>query len=285
MTGTTLLIGGSGKTPSRIASKLGSRGIPVLLTSRKGQAGVPAGYKGVTFDWFDESTYSKPFEADSNIDTIYIVLPPPTTTADWIALSKKFIDFAKAKGVNRFLLMSVSQIEKGGPAHGQIHEYLDTIGVDYAVLRPSWFYSNFITTPGIKERDEFVTATGTGKVGFISEDDIADTAVQLLSLPKLGGTEKIIVGPDPLSYDEAVEIFSQVLGRKITHRKVSKEERIKFYTDDFGLPDQIAAMLGYMEVDLVAKGKEEEIYARPDKVVGKVKLRDFIKANKQEWLK
>lgn len=123
------------------------------------------------------------------IDTTYIILPPLTTTGDWIASTKEFVNLAKANGVNQLSLMSASPIEKSGPVYGQIHEYLDTIGVDYTVLRPSSFYANFIRTPGIKERDKFATTAGTGKVGFISENNITDTA----GLPKLRGT--ILVGP------------------------------------------------------------------------------------------
>ena len=50
MTGTVFLTGGTGKTLTRIASRLQSLDVSVLLASRKGQAGVPTGYDGVKFD-------------------------------------------------------------------------------------------------------------------------------------------------------------------------------------------------------------------------------------------
>ena len=142
MTGTILLTGGTGKTASRIAKRLQEKGIPFLLTSRKGQAAIPAEYKGVEFDWFKESTFENPFIKEK-IETVYIVFPSFDPAYDSVALVKKFIDLAKERGVKRFLLLTATMIEKGGPAHGQIHAHLDTIDVDYAVLRPSRFFSEY----------------------------------------------------------------------------------------------------------------------------------------------
>ena len=142
MTGTILLTGGTGKTAIPLANKLQSHNILVLLASRKAQFAGPVGFKTVRFDWFDEATYANPFDKDKNIDTVYIIIPPAIPGFDTIALVKKFIDLAMQRGVERFLLMSGAGVDKGAEftPHGQIHAYLDTIGVDYAVLRPSRFF-------------------------------------------------------------------------------------------------------------------------------------------------
>ena len=144
MTGTILLTGGTGKTGSRIAHKLTSRSIPVLLTSRKGQSGVPAGepIKAVSFDWFDATTYINPFNEDKDIDSVYLVFAPAGDIAQAV---KAFIDLAKTKGVKKFVLLSGVNAEKGDPSpHGQVHAFLDASGLDYAVLRPTWFFSRFL---------------------------------------------------------------------------------------------------------------------------------------------
>jgi len=284
MTGTVLLTGGTGKTSSRIADKLQKLNIPVLLTSRKGQAGAPAGQKAVKFDWYDEATHLNPFNEDKNIDTVYLIIVP-RPDSDAVAIVKKFIELAREKGVKRFLLMSASVMEKGGPApQGQIHAHLESIGVDYGVLRPSWFFGNFLTTSTIKTDDEFITATGTAKIGFISEDDIADVAVELLSSSKLGGADRIIVGPELLSYDQIAEQLSQVLGRKITHRSVSADERKKAYIQ-VGVTEQVAGMLAFVEANVVAAGSEERTYSISDKSIGKIRFVDFAEANKAVWQK
>ena len=132
---TILITGGTGKTGLKLAHLLSKAGQAVLLTSRKGE--VPQPFKGVKFDWLDPSTFTNPFDVDPAIDRVYIVAP--IGVLDAIPHVKPFIDLAVTKGVKRFVVLSGSLVGKGGPNTGKVHEYLEEIGVDYAVLRPSWF--------------------------------------------------------------------------------------------------------------------------------------------------
>ena len=127
---TILLTGGYGKTSSRLATLLKQDGFPVLVASRSGS--VPDGIESCRFDWFDESTYSNPFKAASDISALYIVAP---RALDMLTPTKGFIDHALKKGVKRFVLLSASSIECGDPAHGKIHEYIKSLNVEYGVLR------------------------------------------------------------------------------------------------------------------------------------------------------
>ena len=67
---------------------------------------------------------------------MYMVAP---MASDMLSATKPFTDYAIGKGVKRFVLLSSSAIELGGPAHGKVHEYLVEKKVDYGVLRPTWF--------------------------------------------------------------------------------------------------------------------------------------------------
>ena len=132
---TILITGGTGKTGLKLAHLLNKAGHTILLTSRKGQ--VPHPFKGVKFDWLDPSTFTNPFNADRAIDRVYVV--GPVGVFDTLPHVKPFIDLAVTKGVKRFVVLSASAIPKGGPVAGKVHEYLEKIGVDYAVLRPTLF--------------------------------------------------------------------------------------------------------------------------------------------------
>jgi uncharacterized protein YbjT (DUF2867 family) len=131
---TSLLLCGTGSTGLAIAKLLHEANRSVLLTSRTGKAPEP--YKAATFDWLDHTTFENPFKADSNIDRVYIVSP---TIYDMLPHAKTFIDLAVTKGVKRFVLLSESQLNPGDPYTGKIHQYLLDIGVDYFVLRPTWY--------------------------------------------------------------------------------------------------------------------------------------------------
>jgi uncharacterized protein YbjT (DUF2867 family) len=132
---TILLTGGTGKSATPLAKLLLEANQPVLLATRSGNVLAP--FKGVQFDWFDTSTYKNPFEADSNIDRIYLI---PPAVFDMFPPMKAFIDFAITKGVKRFVLMGSALLEAGDPLMGKVHEYLASLSVDYCVLRPSWFF-------------------------------------------------------------------------------------------------------------------------------------------------
>jgi uncharacterized protein YbjT (DUF2867 family) len=139
---TILITGGTGKTGLKLAHLLSKAGHAVLLTSRKGE--VPQPFKGVKFDWLEPSTFTNPFDADPAIDRVYVV--GPIGVLDTLPHVKPFIDLAVTKGVKRFVVLSGSPVGKGGPVAGKVHEYLEEIGVDYAVLRPTWFMGMHRTT-------------------------------------------------------------------------------------------------------------------------------------------
>jgi len=131
---TILVTGGTGKIGSKLAHLLDSAKVPFVLASRSGSAPVP--FEGVKFDWFDESTYRNAFDAHADIDKVFLI---PPALIDPTPIAKSFIDFAISKGVKRFVLISISTVEKGGDGNGKVHEYLVESGADYIVLRPTWF--------------------------------------------------------------------------------------------------------------------------------------------------
>ena len=56
--------------------------------------------------------------------------------------------------------------------------------------------------PGIRQRDEIVTATQDGKVPFVAVDDIVDAAFHFLTITKIESPQLFVHGPDLLSYDQ-----------------------------------------------------------------------------------
>ncbi|KAJ7616979.1 hypothetical protein DFH06DRAFT_907057, partial [Mycena polygramma] len=137
-----LLIGATGKSGTPLAKRLLDANVPAVLTRRTfvWSGVVPAPYKGARFDWLDSSTYQIPFDADGNIDRVYLIAPP---VLDTFPPMKVFINFAIEKGVKRFVLMSAAMLEAGDPAMGKVHEYLRSRNVEYCALRPSWFSGGF----------------------------------------------------------------------------------------------------------------------------------------------
>ncbi|KAJ7512501.1 hypothetical protein B0H11DRAFT_2151929 [Mycena galericulata] len=276
---TILLTGGTGKTATPLAKLLLAANKPLLLATRSGK--VPAPFKGTRFDWLDASTYNLPFDAatESPIDRVYLIAPAGVT--DPFAM-KPFIDFAHAKGVKRFVLMSATLLEKGGPLLGQIHEYLSTLNVEFCALRPSWFFDNFAQqlATRIKSHNDIVSSAKDGKIGFVSTEDIADVAFKALVDDKIENDNPTIVGPELFTYQEIAALLTEVLGREIKYTRLEPEQ-FKTALVARGLPEAYAQMMMNVE-GLVAQGAEEQAYHKAD-VVGKRTLKAFFQANKDVW--
>ena len=132
---TVLLLGGTGKTATRTAALLKSSNIPFLLASRRGPDAAPQGYPAIKFDWTDESTWAAAFEQQS-IDAIYIM--EPQVAQPWIPMIN-FVDFARGKGAKRFVLCGGTTTTRGQDGMGRVWDHFVDTGVEYCVLRPSWF--------------------------------------------------------------------------------------------------------------------------------------------------
>lgn len=136
-----LLTGGTGKTSTRLAKLLQDAGIPFLLASRRAETAVPSRMPAVQFDWLDESTFDRPFQysfpSGEKITAVYLIAPE---VSDPVPSMNAFIDFAAAKhGVERFVLLCGTSIEKGGYHVGKVWQHLVEKEVEYCVLRATWF--------------------------------------------------------------------------------------------------------------------------------------------------
>ena len=138
---TILVTGGTGKTSVRLAQLLSSTSVPFLSVSRSGNPPFPNA-PSCKFDWMDESTYDIPFTTAKDIDKAYLVSPAAST--DPLPPMRAFIEFAIGKGVKRFVLLTASMIEAGGPLTGAVHAYLMGRGVEWCVVRPTWFMGKLI---------------------------------------------------------------------------------------------------------------------------------------------
>ncbi|KAJ6617186.1 hypothetical protein B0H10DRAFT_2218827 [Mycena sp. CBHHK59/15] len=271
---TILLTGGTGKSATPLAKLLLEANQRVLLATRSGKVLAP--FKGVQFDWFDASTYKNPFEADSGIDRIYLI---PPAVFDMFPPMKAFIDFAITKGVKRFVLMGAALLEVGDPLMGKVHEYLASLGVDYCVLRPSWFFDNLLLnlSEAIRKENSIINAAGPGLIGWISTEDIADVAFKALIDPVIEHTHPIMVGPELLSYAQIARILSEVLGREIKHNNVAADEYKRIWIQR-GMQEDYAAFMSVKDVE-ISEGAEERAFNRAD-FVGRKTLREFVEAHK-----
>ncbi|KAL9627792.1 MAG: hypothetical protein Q9164_007488 [Protoblastenia rupestris] len=136
-----LLTGGTGKTSTHLARLLQDAKTPFLIASRKAESAAPPGMQAIKFDWLNDSTFERPFQHQfpngEIISAIYLIAPE---VPDPVPSMTSFVNYAVEKhGVKRFVLLSGSTAEPGGPHVGKVWQQFIDIGVEYCVLRPTWF--------------------------------------------------------------------------------------------------------------------------------------------------
>ncbi|KAL1296882.1 hypothetical protein AAFC00_004497 [Neodothiora populina] len=283
-----LLTGGTGKTSRHLARMLEDADIPFLVASRGAEQNAPKGMIPVKFDWLDQSTYSSPFTHElpgkQKITSAYIV---PSPLADSTSALTSFIDLAAQQyGVKRFVLLGYTTATKDGPHLGKVWQHLDDIGVEYTVLRPTWFMENLSELqhkPTIMQEGKIYSACGDGKIPFVSARDIASVGFTCLTSLNPPPTDVTITGPEPLSYDEIALKLSSILGREIVHAKISTEQVQQRY-QNLGLAEDYAKLLAWLEM-YARDGFEATLEGEVEKVTGKApqSFDDWAQENKASW--
>lgn len=250
---TILLTGGTGKTGSRIATRLAQSGVRARLASRGG--GSVVGQESVRFGWGEPDSYA---DALKDIEAVYLVAPSDAN--DPFMAMLPFLERARDGGVRRFVLLSASSLEEGGPLMGRVHAWLKAEVPEWTVLRPSWFMQNFSELqhlPSIREEGKVYTAAGDGRVPFIDADDIAAAAVVTLLSPEPYNRDFLLTGPQMLTYDGVAETIAGAAGRSVEHIKLTEAELAQRWTSH-GIAPEYAAVLAAMDT-AIAGGSEDRL--------------------------
>lgn len=262
-TRTTLVIGATGTTGSRTATRLIAAGHHVKAAGRR--ATPLPGAEPVRFDWYDPATYT---DALTGADRLYLV--PPVGDANPAAVMLPFLRQARATGAHRAVLLSSSAVPEGGPGVGAVHQALRGLFDQWAVLRPSWFMQNFTGTHvhahSIREHGTILTATGSGRVAFVDADDIADVAVRALDDGPAPNTDLVLTGPEALSYDDIAAIVTEVTGRPVAHRNLTYEQMRDRLAAS--MPLEFAAMLADMD-RAISRGAENRTTDTVQRLTGR----------------
>lgn len=249
MTRQVLVTGGRGKTGSRVAAGLAAAGIPYRVGTR-----IPKGPQDRRLDWADRSSAT----AFDGCDAVYLVAP--TDRTDHLVVMEALLRDAIDQGVGRFVLLSASLLEPGGPMMGEVHAWLADNAPDWAVLRPSWFMQNFSDgshAATIREDGTIYSATGTGRVGFIDADDIAAAALAILMSATPLKADIVLTGPEALSYGAAAGIISAALGRTVRHVSLDPADLAARFVAQ-GLARDYADLLAGMDAS-IATGAEDYV--------------------------
>ena len=231
-----LVLGATGHVGRPLVKDLIARGEKVKAASRSGQP--VDGAEGVAFD------VTKPdFETlFQGVDRLFLLLP--TGYVDAKGLLLPIVAAAAARKV-KIVFMSVFGVDADDSIpYRQVEIAVEKSGVPYVILRPNWFADNFhiFWKPGI-DHGVIAVPAADGKSSFIDARDIAASAAAALTSKQFDGKAFNLTGPAALSYAEAADFLSSVLGRKIAYQPVTTEAFVAMVTGA-GVPTDYATFLG-----------------------------------------
>jgi uncharacterized protein YbjT (DUF2867 family) len=211
---TTLVLGGTGRTGSRVAKNLIGRGLSARTAARRDA--------DVRFDWDDKSTHGA---ALSGVDSLYLVTP--VMRVDFAGQVSDFLDLAEDAGVRHVTYLSTYGIDQALPEFAIRAVELDLLsrtGLTHSILRPAWVMQNF-SDDHLPLVDGLITLpTGDGAEAFVDAGDIAAVATETLANPEAhAGAQYAPTGPEALTVADVATIIGEVLGRPIRHNDIDRE--------------------------------------------------------------
>ncbi|WP_423203564.1 NAD(P)H-binding protein [Pseudomonas kribbensis] len=208
-----LVLGATGKTGSRISKRLIEEGHPV----RPGSRNAP-----IPFDWDNPSTWSA---ALTGARAVYISYQPDLAMPGALETLQAFVSLAVAHHVKHLVLLS----GRGEIEAQEAERIVQNSGIDWTILRASWFFQNFSEAHFLDPiiEGQLVLPVGNIAEPFVDAEDIAEVAVQVLTKPGHKGKFYELTGPRALTFYEALEEISSATGRDIQFTQVSAQAYLK----------------------------------------------------------
>lgn len=202
----------------------------------------------------------------SGVDVAYVTYAPDLAVPESSTHIEELAELAYREGVRRMVLLS----GRGEPAAQKAEQVLADTGLEWAVVRASWFAQNFSEGYLLDPIREGHLALPVGEVGepFIDVDDLADVAVAALTRTDLLGRVLEVTGPELLTFAEAVEAISAASGRAVSFERIGLQQ----FSDgmaEVGVPSDVVELLTYLFAEVLdgrnqsVTGVVEEVLERP----------------------
>lgn len=207
-----LVLGGNGKTGSRVAKKLRSLGHHVRIGSRSATS---------PFDWENADTWPSVLHG---MDMVYITFQPDLAVPSAYEAIDGFMNAVKISGVKKVVLLS----GKGEKEAQRCEQVVRDSGVNYTIVRATWFNQNFSESFFLAPllAGHLALPKNEILVPYVDADDIADVVVATLLDMKHHAKTYQLTGPRALTFEQVAQELSKAIQRDIVFESISIEEYI-----------------------------------------------------------
>lgn len=255
-----ILVATAGKVGAHTALLLASAGHPVRVMVRNPDAHQDLSAAGI--ELFHGNLDRPDSIAGAIVDVQSAVLVSPAVPAQEIAV----IIAARKAGVAHVTKVT-SDAAPDSPIqrrrdHYRIEVALAESGIPHTLLRANAYMQNLLAlAPAIAASSEFSSSTGHGRIGMVDARDVAAVAAIIASSPaEHAGKTYRLSGPASVSYDDIADQLTKILGRTITHRRITTEEQEAAMVE-LGLPSPVAHA-NVQALELFAQGDSD--WTSPD---------------------
>lgn len=219
-----LVTGATGQVGRRVVRLLRERELPVRafvrLTSRYGEL-ENRGAELFIGDLREERDIQKACKSVEYIISTHGSRSGTAQALDY-RVNIDLIDQAKEQGVKHFVFISVLGSDRGyedAPvfkAKRAVEKYLEASGLNYTILRPAGLSSNLLSLAEQFRQTGIYLLIGDPKnrTSIVSTDDLAQIAVDSVSVDGARNQIFAVGGPDVLKREDIPRIFSRIFKRE-----------------------------------------------------------------------
>jgi len=279
--------GATGTVGTQLIPLLLRRGAEVRVGVRspdKARHLAELGADVVRFD-LEEPTTAR--AALAGVERLFIIMPPLLVSS---SADASLLAAAREAGVRFVARLSTMGADADSPTvmgrhHAAADDRVRASGLDWALIKPTFFMDNLLTfnIDGIRSEGAFYGAAADGKVSWVSSRDIAEVAAAVLLDPGAHrGREYALTGPEAVSCAEVAALVSEVAGRQVRYVDVSPEQ-LRASMVARGIPAAFADGIATLE-QAKASGRMAAISPAFEQVVGHPgeRYRDFLARNRAQ---
>lgn len=282
MTQRILITGASGTIGSALVAALEARGI--AFSVMRSQPGTGSTHPVVLGDYSQPATLR---EAFAGFDVVFLLQP---LVPDLVAHGHNAIAAAKAAGVKHVVRSSGAGADPASPvsiaqAHGSVDQALRESGLEWTILRPTFFMQNHIThnREAIRQGN-YYAAQGDGAISLIDVRDIADCVAAILADPASHrGQTYDLTGGEALSNAVQMAEISAVAGKPVSYVDIPGEAA-EAAMREHGVPTQLIDW--YLSLHAVVKaGYAAAVSPDVERLSGHPPRRyaDFVREHAESW--
>ena len=255
-----LIIGGTGKTGRRVVEQLQKKGIEPRIGSRDASP---------SFDWHNKDTWVGALEG---IEKMYVTYYPDLAVPGAKEAISSLTYLAKELGVKKMVLLS----GKGEIEAEACENIVMNSGIDYTIVRASWFNQNwsesFFLEPVIS--GEVALPMSDVLIPFVDVNDIAEVAATVLLDDTYNGQIVEVTGPELITFKDIIKIISKTSQRNLNFYEITLEQYIEGMRK-MHMPNDVVWLIEYLFSHVLTNPKNQQVVHDVERILGR-KAKTFL---------